>query len=217
MNAVAASEAKTIVVVGDSHAEQWMAALEPVAAQRGERVVSLLKGGCVYAPTTKSGNPDCDAFNASVAAYLAANPPGTVFMVGTVAAASSPAEVLSPGLDAVVAALTAKGSTVVALRDNPRFTFNMADCVARNGASSPKCSLPQSSLLAPKNPLTAFAAAHPKHFVQIDMTDLLCPRGACPGVIGNTYVYLDDNHVTRTYSASMATILGQRLSAAGLS
>ncbi|MFC0488188.1 acyltransferase family protein [Sinomonas atrocyanea] len=216
MNAVAASEAKTIVVVGDSHSEQWMAALEPVAEQRGERVVSLLKGGCIYAPTTKSGNPDCDAFNASVAAYLAANPPGTVFMVGTVAAASSPAETLSPGLDAVVAALTAKGSTVVAVRDNPRFTFNMADCVARNGASSPKCSAPQSSLLAPKNPLADFAAAHRQHFVQIDMTDLLCPGGVCHGVIGNTYVYLDDNHVTRTYSASMATILGQRLSAAGL-
>jgi hypothetical protein len=30
-------------------------------------------------------------------------------------------------------------------------------------------------------------------------------------VIGNTYVYLDDNHVTKTYAASMSPMLGDRL------
>ncbi|MDQ4491172.1 acyltransferase family protein [Sinomonas sp. ASV486] len=215
MNAIAANEAKTIVVVGDSHAEQWMAALEPVAEEHGLRVVSLLKGGCVYIPGVASGNADCDSFNASVAAYLAANPPGSVFMVGTVAAASSSAETLTPGLDATVAALTAKGTSVVAIRDNPRFTFNMADCVVRTGADAAECTPAQSSVLASEDPLAAFAAAHTDRFAQIDMTDLICPAGVCRGAIGNMFVFLDNNHLSRTYAASMSTALGERLTAAG--
>jgi peptidoglycan/LPS O-acetylase OafA/YrhL len=211
MNNAGVGAGKTIFVVGDSHAEQWTSALEPIAEQHGWRVVSLLLGGCIYTPTVTTPNGACNAFNTEVASYLAAHPPTAVFMVGTVAAPSSSAETLTPGLDATVAALTAKGVDVVAIRDNPRFTFNMADCVVRNGAASSECSPSLSDVLAPQDPLSAFAAEHPDHFTALDLTDLLCPDGVCSGVIGNTYVYLDDNHVTKTYAASMSPMLGDRL------
>ena len=202
---------KTIVVVGDSHAEQWMAALEPFAQQHGWRVVSLLLGGCIYTPTVTTPNTPCNAFNTEVSSYLMAHAPTAVFMVGTVAVPSSSAETLTPGLDATVSALTSKGVEVVAIRDNPRFTFNMADCVVRNGATSSECRPALSGVLAPQDPLTAFANEHTDRFAAIDMTDLLCPDGVCSGVIGNTYVYLDDNHLTKTYAASMSSMLGERL------
>lgn len=208
------SAGRTIVVVGDSHAEQWMAALEPVAAQHGWRVVSFLLGGCIYTPSVQTPNTPCNAFNSQVASYLAANPPTAVFTVGTVAAPSSSSETLTPGLDQAVASLASKGVEVVAIRDNPRFSFDMADCVVRNGATSSACSPAASTVLAPQDPLTAFAAQHPDHFAAIDMTDLLCPHGICSGVIGNTYVYMDNNHVTKTYAASMSAMLGARLLAA---
>ncbi|MDQ4501944.1 acyltransferase family protein [Sinomonas sp. ASV322] len=216
MNTVASpsgSQQKTIVVVGDSHAEQWTAALEPVAEKNGWRVVDLLLGGCLYAPTVPTANAACNQFNANVAAYLAANPPSAVFMVGTVAAPSSAAETLTPGLDQTVSALTSKGVEVVAIRDNPRFTFDMAECVLRDGQSASQCRPGASSVLAETNPLTAFAAQHPDHFAALDMTDLICPDGVCSGVIGNTYVYIDDNHLTKTYAATMSSGLGERLSA----
>jgi hypothetical protein len=83
--------------------------------------------------------------------------------------------------------------------------------VVRNGAASSECSPSLSDVLAPQDPLSAFAAEHPDHFTALDLTDLLCPDGVCSGVIGNTYVYLDDNHVTKTYAASMSPMLGDRL------
>jgi hypothetical protein len=46
------------------------------------------------------------------------------------------------------------------------------------GASSSQCSPSLSSVLAPQEPLTAFAAQHTDGFAAIDMTDLLCPDGA---------------------------------------
>lgn len=57
MTAVAANEAKTIVVVGDSHAEQWMAALEPVAQEHGIRVVSLLRAAASTSRAWRRGTP----------------------------------------------------------------------------------------------------------------------------------------------------------------
>ncbi|NUP73728.1 MAG: acyltransferase, partial [Sinomonas sp.] len=150
MNNAGTHASKTIVVVGDSHAEQWMSALEPVAEEHGWRVVSLLLGGCIYSPSVATSNAACNQFNASVSAYLAANAPSAVFMVGTVAAPSSSAETLTPGLEQIVAQLKAKGTETIAIRDNPRFTFNMADCVVRYGASSSHCSPALSSVLAPE-------------------------------------------------------------------
>ncbi|MGN6404889.1 acyltransferase family protein [Sinomonas sp.] len=211
MDKAGSAASKTIVVVGDSHAEQWMSALEPVAQQHGWRVVALLLGGCIYTPSVQTPNTACNSFNSQVSSYLASNPPTAVFMVGTVAAPSSSAETLTPGLDATVSSLTSKGVDVVAVRDNPRFTFNMADCVVRNGAASSECSPSLASVLAPQDPLAAFAAQHTDRFTAIDMTDLICPDAVCAGVIGNTYVYLDDNHLTKTYAATMSAMLGERL------
>ncbi|MEA5453352.1 hypothetical protein SPF06_01330 [Sinomonas sp. JGH33] len=71
-----------------------------------------------------------------------------------------------------------------------------------------------SSVPGAEDPLAAFAAQHPDHFAAIDMTDLICPGGVCSGVIGNTYVNIDDKHLTRTYAASMSSSLGERLFAA---
>jgi peptidoglycan/LPS O-acetylase OafA/YrhL len=206
-----AAVTKTVLVVGNSHAQQWLGALGPVAEQRKWRMYHLLKGGCVYAPTAATGQPDCDAFNRRVAEHITASRPDAVIMVGTAASPSSPAEVATPGLAALAEDLVAQGIEVVALRDNPRFTFNMAECVSQQGKDAAACSPPAATVLAAESPLAGIAQMFQGGFYAIDMTDFLCPAGRCPGVIGNVFVYLDDNHLTNTYTASMAPILDQRL------
>ncbi len=51
---------KTILVVGDSHAQQWLAAIDAVAKQEGWRVYSILKGGCRFSFTTAAAQSECD-------------------------------------------------------------------------------------------------------------------------------------------------------------
>ena len=38
----------------------------------------------------------------------------------------------------------------------------------------------------------------------VDLKDMYCPDGVCSPVVGNIYVYLDDNHVSKTYGTTMA-------------
>jgi len=48
----------------------------------------------------------------------------------------------------------------------------------------------------------------------LDMTDLLCNGAQCPSVIGNVFVYLDDNHLSKTYVTSMGEMFDERWFAA---
>ncbi|WP_430298041.1 acyltransferase family protein [Sinomonas sp. B1-1] len=202
---------KNVLVLGNSHSQQWLAAFEPIAVQHSWRLYQLAKGGCFYDPEAVVEWDECNDYNKVVAEHLAANPPDAVVLVGTVAAPSSPEETLTPGLERLVEGFLARGIQVVAMRDNPRFTFNMADCVSQHGADALACRPLASAVLAEQDPLVPFAQMFQEGFFPIDMTDYLCPAGDCRGAIGNVFVYLDDNHLTNTYTASMSPMLEQRL------
>ena len=67
--------------------------------------------------------------------------------------------------------------------------------------------------LAAANPADALEGL--AGFTPVDLTDLICPHGSCVPSVGNVWVYLDDNHLTRSYAATLAPALGERLRAAG--
>ena len=48
-------------------------------------------------------------------------------------------------------------------------------------------------------------------FHQIDASDMLCPDGVCGTIIGDVFVYMDDNHISSTYSRTMAPELAARI------
>ncbi|WP_209748258.1 acyltransferase family protein [Arthrobacter sp. PvP023] len=215
-NQEADEPAKSVLVLGDSHAQQWLAAIGEVGQQKGWTVYAMLKGGCQVQPSTpelEQTNPDCARYNEAVREQIAKTPPDAIMVVGTAAAPSSPAEVLTPGLEESARSWSDQGIDVVAIRDNPRFDFNMADCVVTKGKDSPDCRLAVTDVLASESPFSALnGKVDGLSFV--DMTDLICDGTSCPGVVGNTFVYLDNNHLTRTYVASMSAAFGERLMAA---
>lgn len=202
--------AKRVLVLGDSHAEQWLPALEPVSDEKGWRLYAMLMGGCKPGTTAQNANADCDKFNAAVTAEVKRNPPNAIVVVGTAASPSSSGETLIPGLQSSLDTWTGLGIQVVLLRDNPRFGFDMADCVVTKGKDDKACLPAKSGLFAADNPLDTLADRAP-NVITLDMTELICRENDCPGVVGNTFVYLDNNHLSRTYSASMAPMVKDRL------
>ncbi|WP_449373470.1 SGNH hydrolase domain-containing protein [Arthrobacter psychrolactophilus] len=67
-----ANPKKTIVVVGDSHSEQFTGALEPVAAANDWQVVALWLGGCDFGSEDGSSNRTeaCQGFNKAAMGYV---------------------------------------------------------------------------------------------------------------------------------------------------
>lgn len=211
-NKVDGKATKTIVVIGDSHAEQWMGALIPVAEQKNWQVVSLLLGGCEFgSEAVESGRAAaCRDFNLAAEKYVLDHKPDAVFTISTDAVPDSPNERVIPGYEESVKTFTAAGIDVVGVRDNPRFKDNIAACVAKDGAD--ECSFKKSANLAPTNPAAGLGKIQGAHM--LDLSDRLCVGDRCDAVIGNVLVYLDDNHLSKDYAKSMAPDLAQRLLAA---
>ena len=207
-NKPAAGTSKTVVVIGDSHAEQWMGALIPVAEKNNWQLVSLLRGGCDFgSETEKSGRTGaCRDFNIAAEKYVLEHKPDAVFTIATDAIPDSPAERIISGYEASVQTFTKAGIEVVGVRDNPRFTTNKASCVAEKGAES--CTFNKADNLAAEFPAAKLNSLQGAHM--LDLSDRLCLDGACPAVIGNVLVYMDNNHLTRSYATTLAPDLEQR-------
>lgn len=203
---------RSIVIVGNSHSDQIRGSLLPIAEGHNWRLLSLLKQGCTYGESVsgdKRGS-DCRKFNELVTAYILDKKPDAVFLYSTVTGDGNAKEVLAPGIVETIEKLRSAGIEVIGLRDNPRFGFDVPQCVASKSAA--ECGLPRASVLGDTDPAQALAGKQGVHL--IDLSDRFCIEGECPPVIGNVLVYLDDNHLTWEYAKSLAPDLEERLLAA---
>jgi peptidoglycan/LPS O-acetylase OafA/YrhL len=204
---------KRIVVLGDSHAQQYMAALGPVARSHGWEVVTLLKGNCRFGGESPDRDAECNAFNRASAQYVLDHKPDAVFTVASLTHKDAPFETEVPRYLEGIKPFTDAGMDVVGIRDNPRFNINMPECVQKNGPRAEKCNVPVQESLADSSPLDAYRGRVPRLHL-MDLSDFICAGGICPAVVGNVYVYKDDNHLTKTYVQSMVPMFEQRLLAA---
>jgi peptidoglycan/LPS O-acetylase OafA/YrhL len=204
---------KRIVVLGDSHSQQYLGALAPIAAARGWELVTLLMPACRFGAESDTRNAECNTYNQASAAYVLEHRPDAVFTVASLTHEEAPFETDVPGYLDGVRPFADAGIEIIGIRDNPRFTFNMPECVQRNGADAHECSVPLEESLADPSPLEGYRGkVDGLHLM--DLSDFICARGICPGVVGNVYVYKDDNHLTRTYVETMIPMFEQRLLAA---
>ena len=204
---------KRIVVLGDSHSQQYLGALAPIAEARGWELVTLLMPACRFGAASDTRNAECNAYNSAASAYVLEHRPDAVFTVASLTHEEAPFETEVPGYLDGVRPFTEAGIEVVGIRDNPRFTFNMPECVQRHGAEAPECNPSLSESLVDPSPLEGYRGKLDGLHL-MDMSDFICARGVCPAVVGNVYVYKDDNHLTRTYVESMIPMFEQRLLAA---
>ncbi|QOT16290.1 acyltransferase [Paenarthrobacter sp. YJN-5] len=204
---------KKIVVLGDSHAQQYMAALGPIAKAHGWEVVTLLKGNCRFGAESTERPDDCNAFNKASAAYVLEHKPDAVFTVASLTHVTEPFETEVPGYLEGIKPFSDAGIDVVGVRDNPRFSINMPECVQKKGPDSPDCNAPLEHSLAASSPLDDYVGKVDGLYL-MDMSDFICAQGTCPAVVGNVYVYKDDNHLTKTYVQSMIPMFEERLLAA---
>lgn len=194
----------TVAIVGDSHAYQWLTAVAPLADEQRWRVIAYTRPACrVGSPSEVPGCPD---YTDEAVAWLMELRPTHVIGIGSSARADAP-EHDDWGWAQAVAPVARAGVSIVNIRDNPRWTRDMPECVQRYGADDPRCFERRSEKLADEWPRGTLADLPNQSY--LDFTDWLCPPGkvsVCPGVIGNTYVYMDTNHLSRAYVETLTDV-----------
>ncbi|WP_416382616.1 acyltransferase family protein [Nocardia beijingensis] len=209
---------RTLAVVGSSHAEHWLPALQVLAAEHSFRIRVYLKMGC---PLTLAEDamykgepiPDCRDWSREVIERLGADPPDWVFTTGTRPREDRGDETPPEYLE-VWSALSERGLNVIAIRDTPwlrreKVRYMAIDCLAKGG-DRVSCGMRRQDALEEINPALEPASSYPNVF-PIDLSDAVCEPAICAVVEGNILIYHDEHHFTVSYSRSLADALGRQL------
>lgn len=222
--------ATTVALVGDSHAAQWLPALDALARQNNWHIVMILKGSCGYSDAVRNGSPDsqevtsCTAWNAAVRRLLPSIPDlSAVFTSADVkdlyAADGDTSGYASAvkGYQEAWQSLPAQVSAVYVLHDTPRPVSSLTACLNTLSTavltSEVACASTRTAALEP-DPLAdaatrAIASGTQPRVRLLDLSDSFCSSTQCQPVIGHVLVYRDQSHMTATYSATLAAALGQ--------
>lgn len=192
-------DAPVLVIVGNSRMEQLAGALLPLAQREGWQVVTIWKGGCVYAPDGRM-NPDCDAYSRAAAAYIDRVHPDAV-ATETTFVNDKGEESTTRGMKRTIPALQKQGIRLIALRDTARLRTDPPGCLNAHDQDEAACTEPLAAPLRKERPDAALLTGTGVHAV--DANPMICPDGSCPPVIGNVLVWIDRNHISRTYAESM--------------
>lgn len=195
-----------ILVIGDSHAQQLSAPLIALSEDRDLAVVTILRGGCTAGLFEESRNPteaSCEPWARAAFDYAKDLAPDAVYLVITRADADEPERLLD-GIEEAIDEMQEAEIPVIGVRDNPRFPFDMYECATDDTRG---CDVPRELVLAEQNPASALADS----LTMVDFTPWLCPWDVCHAAIGNIAVYIDDNHLSRTYARTLAPFLEQIL------
>jgi peptidoglycan/LPS O-acetylase OafA/YrhL len=226
----------TVALLGDSHAEHWLGALDRIGRERGWRIVAMVKGGCPVAGMPEFGRArrprfqdECARFREAMVRRIVAMRPAEAILSswdhympidsGSKSDWQVTPETWRRGLRETYARLSAAGIPVVAVRGTPRTWFNVPSCLSRRAAGlpfSPPCDYVRATSLSRVAFDAQTAAARGLPVALVDMNDAICPPAAarCPVVRNGAVVFTDDNHLTASFSRSMAPVFGARVRAA---
>jgi len=196
--------AKTVLIIGNSHAHVWATPILTLADKYGWRVEAITKGYCPVTDKPAPGQSEgCLDFDKETLKKVLAMKPDVVVTTSTRTDPDPNAvEFLDQGWVAPIKTINDAGIPVVALRDTPRMHEAVPACLEENPDNYAACGSTTAENYQPTSPDTAVAGQLPGTKF-LDFSKFFCQGQVCPAVIGNVMVYKDDNHVTRTYMESL--------------
>jgi len=211
---------RTVVLLGDSHAVQWLPALNALADRQNLRVVTLTKHSCpvadvsTYDGIVQRAYRECVSWRRWAYTKIASIRPDVVIAAEALEALVDRKGQRVPGneltwqlgLRKSLAALRGVAKHVYLLGDTPGHPEAVPDCLARGDAA--RCATPIGvATNADHQSLdTESAAAVGATFVPT--TRWFCAERTCPALVDNKVTDFDTNHMTATYATYLSHVFG---------
>lgn len=199
---------KTIVLVGGSHAEHWLGAVLEATKDDPYRVLSITRSATWFS----TGYDDDDLKGKwvnNVLEYLEGV--NIDLMVTHVTAAdASEDHIHQQMVEQLEYAQKANDTEVLALRDNPRYSFNVLESLDTIGEKKTMEKMNEEDNQKDEDFWNRFEKENDT-FHKLDLTDYFLVDGKYQPIIGNVKVYRDHKHMTNTFSESFAPVFKSTL------
>lgn len=210
-----------IALVGNSHAVQWLPALEILAPDLHLHITTHLANGC-FLGSIKLNYSDpndvalCQQFTSVTMNRILESRPDLVVISGLSDYSGLIFQDVTQSFESVLKNLTDANIDVLAISDSPRPDppMSIPECVSMNEHDLSKCDGPRETWLHPDPIIVAANNIGEPSIATVDLTDGFCDEKTCHGVVGGIIVYFDDDHVTTSFARTLAPYLQPAIVAA---
>jgi peptidoglycan/LPS O-acetylase OafA/YrhL len=220
---------RTLIMIGDSHARQWIPALDNLAQRFGYRAFWLVREGCPASDVTPWLNngtgpqTKCADFQDWAADQVEAMRPDVVVMGSQansqgfegpdgehVTDLEGRLALYGSGMTAQVQRLAPYAGRVVLIGDPPDLTFDPGRCLSERDATLGSClSDGDATSIRFADSLRDGALAAGAEYVETGQW--FCAMGKCPAVIGDFIARRDSAHTSVSYADYLTDALEERL------
>ena len=208
----------TIALVGDSHASHWFPAIEAIALERGWRLLTFVKVSCSFTTLAqrnlalKREYRECTAFNEATVARISEVKPALTIIVNRRTFRPIADGITSALAGAALGEMVARlpGATAI-LVDTPDPGRDVPACLSKHPNDIRACLFTQDDADNREIGVAEQVAADVSGAQLIDLTSSLCATWPCSPIAGSMLIYRDEDHMTKTFSRSLAAPLGVAL------
>ena len=205
----------TIALVGDSHASHWFPAIEAIALERGWRLLTFVKVSCSFTTLVqrnlalKREYRECTAFNEATVARLNQIKPALTIIVNRRTFRPIEENITSALAGAALGDMVARipGATAI-LVDTPDPGRDVPACLSKHPSDIRACLFTQDDADNREIGIAERVAADVSGARLIDLTANICTEWPCSPISGSVLIYRDEDHMTATFSRSLAAPLG---------
>ncbi|MCW2781084.1 MAG: hypothetical protein JWR35_1533 [Marmoricola sp.] len=208
-----------IALIGNSHAGQWLPALEQIADARHWRITTYLASQCASSETmqdfdTAADSRSCYDWGRRTAQRIASSRPDLVVMSNRISsrAVGQPSlagtqKAYDDGYAKILRTWKLAKVPVLVLRDTPGPATVIPDCLAEHTGNPQACD-GQRVDWEPSEPVKDVVAALADPGIEfLDLTDHICGPKICHAITGGVVTYFDGSHLTATYAKTLAPYL----------
>ena len=201
-----------IALVGDSHMGQYAGAFVKLAKKNKWELEIYWKGGCPFSKTKRVHDAvlgaACDSwiekskqliFSGNYDVVITSMASGVDWIAKK---GQSQAQSAETGLAQMWQSLNASGIPVIAIKDNPRPISGQLNCLQMRGLKS--CDAKRKTAFRYDPIPGAFNKVKSSLTQLVNFDDIYCGKSICPAVVGHVLVYRGDNHLTNTFTTTLA-------------
>ncbi len=199
----------TIALVGSSHSEHWLGAVIKAAEENDYRVINITRSGTRFSTGYKK-NTLQDDWVKNVENYLEKADDIDLVLSHVTASDTESEKIQQQMVDQLLKVKNNYGIEVMAIRDIPRYDFNVSEELEKHGEKDTIERMNKENRQLDE----AFweqISNEEKDLPQFDPSEYFKVNGKYRPIIGNIVVYRDMDHMTNTYSETFGSILGDEI------